>query len=61
MFRPTIEEDRCTKCRECEKICPKKVFESDDSEVKVYDPIKCTGCESCVVVCPMKALKVEES
>jgi NAD-dependent dihydropyrimidine dehydrogenase PreA subunit len=60
MYLPVIEEDKCTNCQACARICPKLVFEPKDDKPGVANPIYCTGCESCSAVCPMQALKVEE-
>jgi NAD-dependent dihydropyrimidine dehydrogenase PreA subunit len=61
MYRPVIREDKCTNCRACERICPKGVFDPDEADVSVGNPIRCTGCESCTAVCPMNAITVEET
>ena len=60
MFHPFIEKEKCTRCRECAKICPKDVLEAEDGEIMVSDPRSCTGCEACEAVCPERALRVEE-
>lgn len=60
MFMPVINEKDCSRCRECAKICPKAVFDSDEEQVTVSNPKYCTGCESCTAVCPNAALKIEE-
>ena len=60
MFQPVIEDDRCTNCRECAKVCPKDVLDTDEGDVRVMNPHFCTGCESCQAVCPVKAIEVHE-
>ena len=60
MFLPVVDEKECTNCRECEKICPKNVFDPDEKMPRVSNACYCTGCESCSAVCPKNALKVEE-
>jgi Pyruvate/2-oxoacid:ferredoxin oxidoreductase delta subunit len=60
MFLPVIEEQKCTNCKKCARICPKLVLESRDKDVAVSMPTFCTGCESCSAVCPHKAIQVRE-
>jgi MinD superfamily P-loop ATPase len=60
MYVPVIEEAECTGCKECAKICPKMVFETEDSEIIIANPIYCTGCESCSAVCPTRAIEIQE-
>ncbi len=60
MFIPSINDDKCSNCKECSKICPKMVLESEKDCIKVNNPIFCTGCEACCAVCPNSAIKVEE-
>ena len=60
MYMPVIEDERCTRCRACAHICPKGVFDEDEDDLRVNDPVYCTGCESCTAVCPIAAIKVEE-
>jgi NAD-dependent dihydropyrimidine dehydrogenase PreA subunit len=60
MYIPVIQDEKCTNCRACERICPKLVFDADREDVTVCDPSKCTGCESCCAVCPAKAIEVKD-
>lgn len=60
MFIPKIIQDKCSRCRECAKICPKLVFATQDDDVTVEDPSQCTGCEACCAVCPNEAILVED-
>jgi len=60
MYLPVKKDEKCTCCRACARICPKNVFEEDDEELRVCNPLRCTGCESCSAVCPVEAIKVEE-
>lgn len=60
MYMPIIKDEDCTRCRACANICPKDVFDADEEELSVSNPVYCTGCESCTAVCPMAAIEVEE-
>jgi DNA-directed RNA polymerase subunit D len=62
-YYPKIEviEEKCTNCKKCVDICPKKVFTMKDNKVKVQELLACNLCMDCVRVCPQKpsAIKVE--
>ncbi|MGC8604464.1 MAG: 4Fe-4S dicluster domain-containing protein [Desulfomonilaceae bacterium] len=61
MYFPRIDQNKCTKCFSCVKICPKYVFEKDGSQIQVANPIFCNGCEACVAECPEDAITVLEN
>jgi polyferredoxin len=44
-------ENRCTRCRSCERVCP---AELPVSRKKVVRSPECTGCMDCVVSCPVE-------
>jgi MinD superfamily P-loop ATPase len=60
VYIPVIDKEKCSLCRQCTRICPKKVFRDTEEEVEVDFPTRCTGCESCSAVCPLNALTVKE-
>ncbi|WP_083846745.1 4Fe-4S binding protein [Desulfomonile tiedjei] len=60
MYIPFINDDKCTNCLACARICPKLVLKDEDCRVCVFDPSKCTGCESCSAVCPQNAIKIDD-
>lgn len=51
---PEVDEDKCTHCKLCEKICPYFAIYYDEG-IKFYDE-KCFGCGLCISKCPVKAL-----
>lgn len=56
-FKPNItvlDEDKCTHCRLCEKICPYFAIEYDG--IIRIDGEKCFGCGLCISKCPVGAL-----
>jgi NAD-dependent dihydropyrimidine dehydrogenase PreA subunit len=61
MYLPSIDRNRCTKCYFCVNICPKDVFEIQESDVEVVNSMFCNGCEACVVECPDNAIIIREA
>lgn len=58
---PQVDEDLCTSCRLCEKICPYFAI-TYKGKIEI-DPEHCFGCHLCVSQCPVHALsaKIERS
>lgn len=53
-----LDDSKCTDCKKCMEVCPKKVFEEVDGKVVVKNPENCSLCNACVEACP-EAVKVE--
>lgn len=51
---PILDEEKCTKCELCVKICPYFAIELKDKIT--FDENKCFGCGLCISKCPTKAL-----
>lgn len=62
-FYPEFEvirnEDRCIKCRVCERQCSNQVhiYDSDLGRM-ISDESKCVDCQRCVSLCQTRALKI---
>lgn len=54
--KPDINNDRCTLCRKCVDICPKKVLEIRDKKV-VLTGEPCILCSHCYSVCKFGAIE----
>ncbi|MHA2400599.1 MAG: FAD-binding protein, partial [Promethearchaeota archaeon] len=54
-----IDENNCTGCKICEKICPYGaiIVEPETNKARVLD--NCTLCNSCVNACRFKALSIK--
>lgn len=52
---PEVDEDACTACRLCERICP--YFAMKVGKAAKVDENKCFGCGLCESRCPVKAIR----
>ncbi|MDD2648850.1 MAG: glutamate synthase-related protein [Eubacteriales bacterium] len=52
-------EDRCVKCRVCERQCANLVHRYDaDLDKMIADEMQCVNCQRCVVMCPTRAIAI---
>ncbi|HEX58641.1 MAG TPA: 4Fe-4S dicluster domain-containing protein, partial [Methanomicrobia archaeon] len=52
-------DDRCIRCRVCERQCSFEVHRYDEELDRMFsDEKKCVGCQRCAVLCPTDALIV---
>jgi len=57
-----LDEDLCTACQMCYRICPTGALTSDIKNSKIdFDPFICIKCHSCHDVCEPDALTVSPS
>ncbi|MBS3742144.1 MAG: ATP-binding protein [Candidatus Cloacimonetes bacterium] len=54
-----IDQDTCTKCGECKKICRFDAISFQEDEYKVK-PLDCEGCGYCANICPVDAITMEK-
>lgn len=52
---PQVDEDKCTACGECGKICQFSAIVSLETKTLTF-PELCHGCGGCTLVCPEKAI-----
>jgi len=52
-----VDENVCTGCKICEKVCPVLTIKVVDRKAKV-DNDACTGCCNCEQRCPFYAIKM---
>jgi len=62
-FAPEFEverrDDRCIRCRVCERQCANEVHRySEKTDRMLADEAKCVDCQRCVSLCPTRALKI---
>ena len=54
---PTIDQDKCTQCETCVKMCQYGVFEKINNKIQVVKPFNCViGCTGCDPLCPGGAI-----
>jgi len=55
----TIDEDICSGCKICEKLCPYSALEFDENAgVMQVNDVMCKGCGSCASACPSGAVSM---
>ena len=61
-FEVVRRDDRCIRCRVCERQCANEVHLFDETRgVFRADESKCVNCQRCVSLCPTRALKIVRS
>ncbi|MBQ8787569.1 MAG: alpha-hydroxy-acid oxidizing protein [Ruminiclostridium sp.] len=61
-FEVVRNDDRCIRCRVCERQCANDVHRFDeDLNLVIADETKCVNCQRCVTLCPTRALKIVKS
>ena len=59
LFEVIRNNDRCIRCRVCERQCANLVHKYDPDTDKMYsDEMTCVDCQRCVCLCPVDALKI---
>lgn len=56
---PVVDEEKCTYCRRCSKLCQFKAI-SVFGEVVLIFPEMCHGCGGCMMICPQGAVSTGE-
>ena len=61
-FEVVRNDDRCIRCRVCERQCANEVHIYDAARDRMLsDEAKCVNCQRCVSLCPTRALKIVRS
>ncbi len=61
-FEVVRRDDRCIRCRVCERQCANEVHLYDpERALMLSDEAKCVNCQRCVSLCPTRALKIVRS
>jgi heterodisulfide reductase subunit A len=53
-----VEEDLCTGCGTCVKLCPYSAIGKDENGVARVNDVLCKGCGVCAASCPEKAIRM---
>jgi len=59
VFRPAIDQNKCTKCSICWQVCPDNAIRVDKNEKYTINHDYCKGCLICVKECPVNAIDKE--
>jgi len=57
-MRILLEEDLCTGCELCVRVCPQRVLTMVGDKMQVLDESRCMGCFGCEDVCPTHAVRL---
>lgn len=52
------DEEKCTGCKICTRVCPQKILEVVDKKMKVKDEARCMGCFGCEDECKEGAVRL---
>lgn len=52
-----VDENKCTGCRTCERVCPVLAIKVVDRKA-VVNAERCRGCANCEQRCPIYAVKM---
>ncbi|HEY3415672.1 MAG TPA: nitroreductase family protein [Armatimonadota bacterium] len=61
MLQFTVEESRCTRCRQCVDDCPSRIIAQQGDAVPFIAPegeAACIHCQHCLAVCPTGAVSI---
>jgi heterodisulfide reductase subunit A len=53
-----VDEDKCTGCGTCVKLCPYSAIRKDEEGVARVNDVLCKGCGVCAASCPEKAISM---
>lgn len=55
----SYNQDKCTGCKMCVKVCPRGVFKMEGNKAAFADKGACIECGACMVNCAYGAINVE--
>ncbi|MFP4589111.1 MAG: FAD-binding protein [Candidatus Acetothermia bacterium] len=54
-----IDQEKCTGCGQCIKVCPTDAISLSEKDLAEVDRSLCISCGACVSVCPTEAISTE--
>jgi NADH:ubiquinone oxidoreductase subunit F (NADH-binding)/(2Fe-2S) ferredoxin/NAD-dependent dihydropyrimidine dehydrogenase PreA subunit len=59
LIKYRVDEEKCTGCGRCLKICPSDAIRGQEKEAHIIDNERCIKCGACMEICRFEAIKVE--
>lgn len=56
IFRPLVDNQKCTGCQSCWLYCPDAVITMDKNNKPIINLEYCKGCMICETICPVNAI-----
>ena len=57
-YQVLVDNEKCTSCAICERVCPYLAISLDQSRKPVVDQTQCDNCGLCVSICPFDAMEL---
>ncbi len=57
----TVDHNKCTGCRACEKRCPRKCISFGPDGLRITDQNACLGCGFCKLACRFDAVSIRQT
>ena len=54
----TLDQETCTGCGICVKVCPRRVLELQNGKAVLTAEERCVECGACQLNCPVAAIEV---
>jgi Fe-S-cluster-containing hydrogenase component 2 len=58
-YQVELNQEKCTLCQACFKLCPEKLFTITDTVVNIKNQ-PCTNCSLCTDICPENAITIKQ-
>jgi pyruvate ferredoxin oxidoreductase delta subunit len=60
VFKPVFDKEKCSKCGNCQTLCPEGCIHQTEEEFVEPDYTYCKGCGICAEECPGGAIEMKQ-